>query len=231
MDAGSRPIVSDIRYTEHGLVRQVVYGDTTGPDRRITRRDHEHHPLRRVPAPSRSLKQTAIATSGTGRDLGLVTTPMHQQLVWDEANNLVRVEDLRIAEEWPDSFRPQSVDIWHDALYRVVDAEYTYHQDAHTTGADLARDWRTDFATSSAADPMRPTPAAMAAALPAERVNTLHWRYDWLGNMQEWTDDASSFYERSIGDIENGADRATHVRPGALHFASQHPEVRVRRST
>ena len=219
MDAASRPIVSDIRYTEHGLVREVVYGDTTGPDgsaRDATTSTTRYDACLRP----REFETNRDATSGTGRDLGLVTTPMHQQLVWDEANNLVRVEDLRIAEEWPDSFRPQSVDIWHDALYRVVDAEYTYHQDAHTTGADIARDWRTDFATSSAADPMRPTPAAMAAALPAERVNTLRWRYDWLGNMQEWTDDASSFYERSLGDIENGADRATHERPGALHLAS-----------
>ena len=219
MDAASRPIVSDIRYTEHGLVSEVVYGDTTGPagaSRDATTSTTRYDACLRP----RAFRTERDATSGTGRDLGLVTTPMHQQLVWDEANNLVRVEDLRIAEEWPDSFRPQSVDIWHDALYRVVDAEYTYHQDAHTTGADVARDWRTDFATSSAADPMRPTPAAMAAALPAERVNTLRWRYDWLGNMQDWTDDASSFYERSIGDIENGADRATHVRPGALHFAS-----------
>ena len=219
MDAASRPIVSDIRYTEHGLVREVVYGDTTGPDgsaRDATTSTTRYDACLRP----RAFHTERDATSGTGRDLGLVTTPMHQQLVWDEANNLVRVEDLRLAEEWPDSFRPQSVDIWHDALYRVVDAEYTYHQDAHTTGADIARDWRTDFATSSAADPMRPTPAAMAAALPAERVNTLRWRYDWLGNMQEWTDDASSFYERSLGDIENGADRATHERPGALHLAS-----------
>ena len=219
MDAASRPIVSDIRYTEHGLVSEVVYGDTTGPagaSRDATTSTTRYDACLRP----RAFRTERDATSGTGRDLGLVTTPMHQQLVWDEANNLVRVEDLRIAEEWPDSFRPQSVDIWHDALYRVVDAEYTYHQDAHTTGADIARDWRTDFATSSAADPMRPTPAAMAAALPAERVNTLRWRYDWLGNMQEWTDDASSFYERSLGDIENGADRATHERPGALHLAS-----------
>lgn len=26
---------------------------------------------------------------------------MHQRLTWDEANNLVRIEDLRDASEWP----------------------------------------------------------------------------------------------------------------------------------
>ncbi|GAB5547643.1 MAG: hypothetical protein SangKO_074030 [Sandaracinaceae bacterium] len=60
----------------------------------------------------------------------------------------------------------------------------------------------------------------MAAALPPERVRSLTWQYDWLGNMQEWTDDAHAFYERSLGDIENGADRAAHERPAALHLAT-----------
>ena len=103
-------------------------------------------------------------------------------------------------------------DVFQDALYRVMNAEYVYHGDAGVNGSDVATNWRADHAASGAADPMRTDPAPMAPSLPTERVNSLTWEYDWLGNMQDWTDDAASFYERSIGDIENGADRATPER-------------------
>ena len=44
--------------------------------------------------------------------------------------------------------------------------------------------------------------------------------------MQSWDDDAAAFYERSLGDIVNGADLpagATSRRTGALYVASNLP--------
>ena len=44
--------------------------------------------------------------------------------------------------------------------------------------------------------------------------------------MQSWDDDAAAFYERSLGDIVNGADLpagATSRRTGALYIASNSP--------
>ncbi|MEQ9076577.1 MAG: RHS repeat-associated core domain-containing protein [Sandaracinaceae bacterium] len=212
VDNAPRTIVESIRYSEHGLVERVQYGDDDGraPTVSTTTYDACLRP--------REFETNRAPTAGTGTDLALVTTPMHQRLTWDEANNLVRIEDLRDASEWPDGYRPQTVDVFHDALYRVVNAHYTYA--GGTAGGDQSSNWRSDMATHRADDPMRTTPAPMAAALPPERVRSLTWQYDWLGNMQEWTDDAHAFYERSLGDIENGADRTAHERPAALHLAT-----------
>ena len=221
-DVEERAIVEDLHYNANGLVCRVVYGDNTAvgggsrtPTFSETTYDHCLRP--------ETFHTERVATSYGGLDprpLALVTTPMSQRLVWDAASNLVEVADLRDGDEWPDGYRPQSVNVGHDALYRVSWAEYAYTQDMMGTGPDSAQDWRADQATTRSGDPMRTTPAAMVPTLPAERVNDLEWTYDWLGNMQEWNDDAESFYERSIGDIENGADRATPERPAALHLAT-----------
>ena len=57
------------------------------------------------------------------------------------------------------------------------------------------------------------------ATAPTTRVRDLTWSYDWLGNMTEWGDDQSDFYERSIGDIRNGYGDGDH-RPSALYFSA-----------
>ncbi|MBN8614789.1 MAG: RHS repeat-associated core domain-containing protein [Deltaproteobacteria bacterium] len=44
--------------------------------------------------------------------------------------------------------------------------------------------------------------------------------WDWLGNQVGWDDDASSFYERSLGAITNGRDEGDDTRPSALYFAT-----------
>jgi len=69
---------------------------------------------------------------------------------------------------------------------------------------------------------MRTQPAPMVgstATAPTTRVRDLTWSYDWLGNMTEWGDDQSDFYERSIGDIRNGYGDGDH-RPSALYFSA-----------
>jgi len=76
--------------------------------------------------------------------------------------------------------------------------------------------------TTREADPMRTQPAPMVgstATAPTTRVRDLTWSYDWLGNMTEWGDDQSDFYERSIGDIRNGYGDGDH-RPSALYFSA-----------
>ncbi len=65
---------------------------------------------------------------------------------------------------------------------------------------------------------MREQPAAMLPTLPGARVVNQTWEYDWLANSIEHTDDAQSFYERSIGDITNGYDEGR--RPSALYLSS-----------
>jgi len=83
------------------------------------------------------------------------------------------------------------------------------------------------YPRTEAADPMREEPAPMVPTLPADRVANLNWTYDWLANMSEWTDDAQSFYERSLGaTVTNGHGEAVGsdaARPSALYLASNLP--------
>jgi len=73
---------------------------------------------------------------------------------------------------------------------------------------------------------MRATPAPAVATTPASRVVDLQYNYDWLANMNEWADDTSSFYERSIGDSRSGygdVESSLAARPGALYFSANLP--------
>jgi RHS repeat-associated protein len=63
----------------------------------------------------------------------------------------------------------------------------------------------------------------MASRLPEGRTAALEYRFDWLGNMTEWPDDAGAFYERSLGadgQLLNGFELGPQGRPGALYFSS-----------
>ena len=60
----------------------------------------------------------------------------------------------------------------------------------------------------------------MASAQPPDRVRSLTWEWDYLANTIDWTDDASSFYERSLGAITNGDDESGALRPSAIYLAS-----------
>jgi RHS repeat-associated protein len=225
----SRAIVDELAYTRDGLVEQVTYGDDrTGdgsprsPTVSFTTYDDRRRPVRmrteRVPNAHAGL---------TGRPLEAVSSPHDQMLVWDLADNLIAIEDLRDPTEWPDGFRPQSVHVTHDSLYRVAGAEYEYTTDTGgRSAADASSDWRGEMAAGRGHDPMRTAPAPMVSQSPSSRVASMTWEHDWLGNMQSWDDDAAVFYERSLGDIVNGADLPTGAasrRTGALYVASNLP--------
>ncbi len=101
-----------------------------------------------------------------------------------------------------------------------------------TRGLDarlVATDWRETQNAMVAADPMRRRPAPRLGDLPDNRVVNLTYRYDWLANQTEWTDDAGAFYERSLGStIRNGYTEGQPnggaLRPTALYLAAQLPE-------
>ncbi len=219
----THPIVHAIEYLRDGLVASITYGDDHGGTRARTVSTTTYD-IRRRPIRFRTERD---ATGGAPESLAAVTLPVDQRLVWDAANNLVAQIDDRDAGEWPAGHRPQSVNIRHDALYRVVGADFDYTQPGGARAlADDATDWRTGFAATRPHDPMRQEPAPMASRLPGGRVHTLTWTWDYLANTTEWTDDAESFYERSIGAITNGDDDATAtLRPSALYVASNVPET------
>lgn len=221
--AFTRVVVSATEYDADGLVTRVVYGDgsaTRAGTEAVTEYDVRNRPTR---------MWTVREATGT-TSLSAVTVVADQRLTWDAASNLTGITDGRTASEWPAGARPQSVSVTHDALYRVTGAHFTYAQpagEAHGgTQDDASVDWRAEVLATKHADSMRSEPAAMLPAASPMRVRDLVWSYDWLGNMTEWSDDAHSFYERSLGDVRNGyGDRepgatGAAARPSALYFAA-----------
>ncbi len=236
VDEGSRAIVDELVYTRDGLVEQVTYGDDLegdGVSSRTPTVSFTTYDDRRRPIRMRTERATnSHGELGEDRPLEDVTEPHSQMLVWDLADNLIAIEDLRDPTEWPDGFRPQSVHVTHDSLYRVAGAEYEYTQDSGTRTAvddtSASNDWRTEMAAGRTNDPMRTAPAPLMADEPDQRVVSMTWAHDWLGNMQAWDDDSAVFYERSLGDMVNGADlpsEAPSRRTGALYVATNLPET------
>ncbi|MEM9073432.1 MAG: RHS repeat-associated core domain-containing protein, partial [Myxococcota bacterium] len=177
-----------------------------------------------------SMRTERTPTGMVAESLSAVTAVTHQRLIWDGADNLIELHDLREASEWPDGFRPQTARVLHDALYRVAAVDYEYSTAAGWSEFDNAQDWRaeleaanTDGTTHRGADPMRTNPAESVSALPSGRVVNLTYTTDWLANSVEWTDDESVFYERSIGDITNGSI-ADGDRPAAMRLSTNLPD-------
>lgn len=211
-------IVAAIHYLRDGLVSSIEYGDLDSAPVVTSGTTYDE---RRRPTHMTALRN--LGGEATGIGLEAVTAIADQQLVWDAASNLTAILDERDASEWPVGYRPQSVQIEHDSLYRVVGALFDYtlpREEAGSTtlGTDASSDWRYTAEASNEVDPMHPRPAPMMSTPPSDRVQALVWSWDWLGNMREWSDDAQQFYERSIGDITNGYDVAE--RPSALYLAS-----------
>ena len=226
IDGTYRYIVRNTTFHADRMPRLVYIGDASFSARLF----YDYDPNTRIPARIQFIR---TATSGTSLgDLGYLSEPFDQYYTWDDARNLKRFRDVPIWAEWPDSHRPTYVNITHDALYRVVDADYQYRDDTGgLVSSDTYEDWRGerttangDSGTHETADPMVERPAQMIPDAPANRVESMSWRYDWLANMTSWTDDASSFYERSIGDdLANGADDTVQRRPSALYLSSNLP--------
>ncbi len=228
VDGTYRPVVQRLRYTRDGLPAGTVYGDEAFTGRRATETGALYDARRR---PIQLFTSRTPAADRADQTLGDVTQVMHQRLSWDGSSNLCSVDDRRLASEWPAGHKPYSQTIYHDALYRVASVHYDYQapngEDSTTAadGSQRAPDWRDEEARHRAADPMRPEAAKMVSAPADRRVIDLEYSHDWLANMTDWTDDATQFYERSLGQIVNGNGIGTSsatpaLRPAALYLAS-----------
>ena len=146
-------------------------------------------------------------------------------MTWDPVNNLTSLQDNTPQNEWPVEQKPRWQSMEHDALYRVSAVNFAYNTGSWVTASTYA-DWRAEQNLHTGNDPMRRTPAGMVPATAANRTQQLLYRYDWLANMVEWTDDGSnSFYERALGpegQIQNGFDAGVSgasLRPTALYLS------------
>jgi RHS repeat-associated protein len=109
----------------------------------------------------------------------------------------------------PAGAKPQTRRMQYDDLYRVnrISYEYTGSDDVWTD--PFADETAAHFASPSepeaAIDPRRALPTPHVAF--TTRMKRQDIFYDWLGNTSATTDDYSpgAFYDRSLGNIENGA--------------------------
>ena len=242
MDMVSEPppvIEADANYNKRGLFsrsRVRVDGGTWIDIIRTVRYERDRHPeslhLRRFPnhrhAPEHPVRRSASghvhggraerdAGRGVGRPRLRDCGRLSELLLGCRRQPRPGPGQSGERREPPRGIRSADVNISHDALYRVTQATYTYH-DGTAWGSDVAHDWRDERLIHQSADPMREQPAPMLPAMPANRVEQLDWSHDWLANMTSWTDDADSFYERSIGGIVNGHEEGR--RPTALYMAA-----------
>ncbi|WP_394845130.1 hypothetical protein LZC95_49765 [Pendulispora brunnea] len=124
-------------------------------------------------------------------------------LRYDEADNPVEIRDDRVADEWPSGAKPISRTMTYDDLYRVVSVSYASGNDA----------WTPPFeAEAKSTERTRPMPFV---AFPS-RIKNEQYSYDWLGNVVQSKDDASGFYDRSLGTqthgtAENGPYQLRHA--------------------
>ncbi|GAB5549493.1 MAG: hypothetical protein SangKO_092530 [Sandaracinaceae bacterium] len=222
VDGTPHTVVESIAYLRDGLVGSITYGDDLMGTRMPTTSSTTYD-VRRRPVRMRTTRDTT-GMGGVGQELEAVTTVVDQELVWDAANNLTATVDHRDGAEWPAGFRPQTTYISHDALYRVVGADFEYTQaDGARTMNDIGTDWRDNYAQAPSVDPMRQTPApAVVDVEGMGRVESLRWSWDYLANTTSWTDNDDAFYERSIGAIGNGnsTGETSGSRPSALYVAS-----------
>ncbi len=220
IDGVERPVLAEATYDRDGAMLRAVWGDDAGGTRSPTVSEMRYDIRRR---PDRVwVTRAPTALPSASRELAEVTVVMDQAYAWDAADNLVAVTDHRLGREWAPGFRPQSVELRHDALYRVTGADYRYRADSGETPLDLASDYRAAMLALEDADPMRSLPAPSVAGAMANRVVSLTWDHDFLGNTTEWTDDAHAFHERSLDRITNGVTEAGD-RPSAIRLATSIP--------
>jgi RHS repeat-associated protein len=220
-------VVQSVARDADGLMNQIVYGDvastTTALAYDLRRRLSSVQTYRGPPAlwtlspPAYSPAPSPSATPPTSFQRLLEDVDYK----FDAVDNPIEISDWRDPTEWPAGAKPVSRKIQYDDLYRTTSVSYTY-----TGGADP---WTSPFAAENVRGPLpdprlaRPSPHVAFAS----RIQSQTFQYDWLGNTSSTADDASGFYDRSLGTITNGtatlgphqlrtASISTGSRSGAL---------------
>lgn len=178
-------LVNGLRYAADGALTELTLGDAAG-----TRRSYDYDEFRRL----RTVQTYRAAPelwstpdyAPPGPELTQQLLLEDYQFEYDAANNVTKVTDWRIPQDWPASAKPVTRRFEYDDRYRLIRAVYEY------AGG-------TDFWSS---------PSAGGNAVPAvtfdNRITEQRFAYDHLGNTTRTSDDASGFYDRSLGQITNG---------------------------
>jgi RHS repeat-associated protein len=117
-------------------------------------------------------------------------------IVYDAVGNIVQIVDFRSASEWPNQAKPVTRGFEYDGLNRLTRVTHGYAG---------GQSWQSPFAAENAeATGRKPAPHVSFS----DRLSEQRFEYDHLGNMTKTTDDASGFYDRSLGVVSNGSATA-----------------------
>ncbi|MBK8997329.1 MAG: VCBS repeat-containing protein [Myxococcales bacterium] len=198
-------LVSSRTFAGDGLPTSFVLGDQASTQRAFAydqqRRVRSVQTFRAMPGLWTSPSYTP-ATSATQQLL-----LEDYDLSYDEVGNVVEIKDWRAPSDWPAGAKPVSRSFEYDDLYRLTRAKYEY-----AGGSDA---WTSPFAAENSDPSRKPQPSPHVAF--SQRVKEQRYSYDHLGNTTRTTDDSSGFFDRSLGDVENGT---TSAGPHQLRSAS-----------
>lgn len=183
-----------------GLTESVTYGDVAATttaylyDARFRLRNVETY---RGAAPLWSTPVEPYRPPSPGVPSTLQLVLQDYDYAYDEADNPIAIVDRRAAEEWPDGAKPVSRTMTYDDLYRVTEVKYGY-----PAGSDR---WVSPYDAEDRGIDSSPQRAQPSPHVSFEsRVKEQRFEYDWLGNTVRTGDDASGFYDRSLGQVTNG---------------------------
>ncbi len=218
VDGLRKDVIRSIGYNRHGLPFTMSLGDNRSG--RSSSQVKTSYDIRQRPTDIRLERTPESGATG----ISALSVPFAYRYDWDQASNLTRVTDTTPDRDlFPAGHLVSRRDIEHDALYRVANVNFSYRSTGSWMADDTANNWRDAYDAQRAGDPMHRKPAEAVTNTATDRVKNLAYEYDWLANQTEWTDDASQFFERSLGtEIVNGHDIGE--RPSALYFATDIPD-------
>jgi RHS repeat-associated protein len=128
-------------------------------------------------------------------------------VLYDNVNNPTLTMDQRIDSEWPVGAKPVATSTYaYDDAYRVTSVTRTYNEGVDPYTPPLAS--------------QMPDTSLASMALTTNRVLKQSFTYDGLGNTTATADDASVFYDRSLGTITNGSQANGTGGPNQLLSAT-----------
>jgi len=131
------------------------------------------------------------------------TTPLILQNLsygYDEVNNPLTIDDVRIVAEWPDGAGPFDATLGYDDLYRLTSVNFAFVPPKKTTKFR-------PFPALNQIPPFAPSdPAPISFKIPADRLQTQTFAYDWMGDVTASADDDDALLQRSAGTMTYGPD-------------------------
>ncbi|ANY84032.1 hypothetical protein BB934_37865 (plasmid) [Microvirga ossetica] len=200
-------LISELSYLPNGAVDYYYYGDAArtrvalsydARDRLTNYRVNRHNA---IPVWLSGLPPTYSKPDPETTQLDL----LHHRFVYGASSNPLKIDDLS-SGLWPDGAKQVSRAASYDDAYRLTSIHHDHGNDKQVLAFDAEMN----------AGSNRPVPEGPGQ----ERVIEQMFRFDWLGNSIETLDDATRHYDRSLGEITNGAALLTGAVEGPHQIRS-----------